>query len=486
MKKVYYILTGALLFSGYALNAQPTVPANPATGNAANCTVLGPGNTPIDQCVAGSTVFVTNFTGGTYNRGNNGNNLGVGAIWRFANIGTVGGVQINVEVTINSQFQADVTSMDNNAALDQAGNSVADFFAPTIRPDVNLNATDRRGYVQMTMNFFQGVNNFTTPVSISSLNMISYDADGSFEAGGATSQAWLRETRVAQVFGGGNPIVLAAGTTELVAYNYADGGNTWTGFAGGVYERTGISRCAQVASSFRYNSVGVSSVTFRLGYDFKAGTNGYNVGRPGREYGIKFGCYAFPSQSTLPVSLLSFSASLKNNTTSINWETENESEFSHFEVERKDGSGSFTAIGSKNANNSAARSNYQYSDNIAAASGDVFFYRLKMVDLNGRFKYSNEVLVRKGAKSLTGISMNPNPIVIGGVANVRFEAARPAIVTIRVLDLAGRTVLQQQSKAAEGTNTVAINNLERLQTGSYIIQLSNGDELTAAKFSVVR
>lgn len=488
MKTFYFLLTGAILFSSYALNAQPTVPANPATGNAGNCTILGPGNTPIDQCVAGSNVFVTNFSGGTYNRGNNGNNLGVGAIWRFSNIGTAGGgIQINAEVTINSQFQAEITNMDNNASIDQAGTSVADFFAPTIRPDVNLNAADRRGYVQLTINFFQGVNNYTTPVSISNLNMISYDADGSFETGGAISQAWFRETRVAQAFGGGNPIVLAEGTSELVAYNYADGGNTWTGFAGGVYERTGISRCSQVASSFRYNSVGINAVTLRLGYDFKAGTNGYNVGRPSREYGIKFGCYAFPSQTTLPVSLINFSASYRIGTITLTWETENETNFSHYEVERKSASASdYSSIASKTALGNTGRSAYQHSDNVTSLTDDVIYYRLKMVDIDGNYKYSNVLMVRKEKKMISGIIINPNPVLSGDAVTLRFEATASSMVTLRIVDMAGRQVLQQQNRVNEGANSIQVNSLGKLQPGIYIIQMSNGEELSAIKFAVVR
>ncbi|HPG11706.1 MAG TPA: T9SS type A sorting domain-containing protein [Chitinophagaceae bacterium] len=487
MKRLFYFITGVLIISGYNAKAQPTVPANPAAGNSNNCTVTGPGNTPIDQCPVGSNSFVTNFTGGIYNRGNNGNHLGTGAVWRFANIGTVAGVTVNAEVTINSQYQAVITSMDNNAALDQNGVSVADFFAPRIRPDVGLNNSDRRGYVQMTMNFFQGVNNYTTPIIISSLNMISYDADGSFEAGGATSQAWFRETRVAEVYGGGNPFVLASGMSELVAYNYSDAGSSWNGFAGGVYERDGISRCAEVASSFRYNVAGRSSITFRFGYDFRAGNNGYNVGLPNREYGVKFGCYAFPDQTTLPVTLVGFAASLKNNITTLTWESENEVSFSHYEVERKTASGSsYETVGSKGAERSSGRSVYQLNDDVTFVTDDVMYYRLKMVDLDGKFKYSNIIMVRKDQKMLNGITINPNPVSAGELTTIRFQSSARTDVTIRVIDMNGRIVSQQINKVNEGVNSVPVNNLERLQPGTYIVQLQNGVELSVIKFSVVR
>ncbi len=334
MKKNFILLTALILFSLTNSFGQPTQPGNPAAGNSSNCTVTGTGNVPLDQCAAQSTTFVSTFQGGVYNRGNNGNNLGAGAIWRFTNIGTVLGVTINAEVTVNSISNAVLTNMDDNTGTDQVGNPVAVFFAPVINPDVSLNASDRRGYVQFTVDFFQGVNNFTTPIIMNNLNLVSYDADGSFS--GTPSQAWFRETRVAQSYASGNPLILASSPSELIAYNYTHpAATTWTGFAGGVYERTGISRCAEVASSFRYGNGanGRSSITFRFGYDFKAGT-GYNIGTPGRQYGARFGCYNFPNQSTLPVNLLDFSVTRSGNNALLNWKTSFESNTDHFEIER--------------------------------------------------------------------------------------------------------------------------------------------------------
>jgi hypothetical protein len=116
----------------------------------------------------------------------------------------------------------------------------------------------------------------------------------------------------------------------------------------------------------------------------------------------------------------------------------------------------------------------------------VFFYRLRMVDLDGSADYSKEILVRRSQKALSGVAISPNPIMNGGAASVRFQASRSALVTLRVIDGTGKTVLQQQNKVAEGANSLSVNNIERLQPGIYVLQLSNGDELSATKFTVVR
>lgn len=195
----------------------------------------------------------------------------------------------------------------------------------------------------------------------------------------------------------------------------------------------------------------------------------------------------FPAQSTLPVTLLNFSAAYRNGVTVLNWETENEVNFSHYEVERKTESGAdYIIVDSKQANGNAGRSAYTSSDNISSLTDGVVYYRLRMVDVDGKFKYSNVIMVRKEKKTITGISLSPNPVISTANATVRFEAASNTVVSLRVMDMAGRQVLTQQNNVTGGTNSIQVNNLNRLQPGLYIIQLVNGNELSAFKFSVVQ
>lgn len=482
-----FLLTAGIAMLSLSAIAQPTIPANPATGNENNCTVLN-GASSVDQCPVGSLSFVTNFQSGSYNRGNSGDHLGTGAIWRFANVGNISGTTINAEVTVNSIYQAVLTNMDNATAEDQSGVSVSDFFSPQISPDVNLNGTSRRGYVQFTVSFFQGAGNYTTVKDIGSLNFISYDADGSYKNGGSSSDAWFRETRVAQVYAAGNPTVLASAASELVAYNYADGGSTWNGFAGGVYERDGISRCSQVASSFRYTPAGRNFISFRFGYDFKAGASNYNIGNPSREYGAKFGCYTFPNQITLPVKLISFSGSYKNNGTQLNWVAENQINFDRYEIERSSDGNNFSKIAEKTVAQSSmsSRQNFSQNDDLFTATGNIFFYRLKMVDADGTFSYSNVIMIRRDQKAIVGMTISPNPIVSGGTATVRFESASKNTVDFNVVDMSGRVVLKQQNNVTEGTNSIAITNLNRLQPGMYVLQMNDGTAVSVAKITIAQ
>jgi hypothetical protein len=292
---------------------------------------------------------------------------------------------------------------------------------------------------------------------------VHYDIDGNDANNVATGTAgsWYRETGMARRISVSNPQVLASGATDLIAYNYTDPvATSWTGFAGSVCEREGVSRCAQVTSSFSYLG-SLPSITFRMGYDYNAGGN---IGRPVRQYGSRLGCFNFPQEITLPVKLLSFSGSYNGAKTLLNWETANE-------VKSKTG---FSA------------SKYQYADELSGANENVFYYRLRMVDIDGKFSYSNVIMVRRDQKNMGGMTLSPNPVFSGSVVTIRLNADTKKNVEIRVIDNSGKVVLNQQNQLNEGINSIAFNNQNRLQSGIYTVQVIADNEILSSKLSVIR
>jgi hypothetical protein len=192
----------------------------------------------------------------------------------------------------------------------------------------------------------------------------------------------------------------------------------------------------------------------------------------------------FPLQSALPLTLLSFTANLRNDITTLDWEVENQVDFSHFEVERKTQNSNFTTIGTRTAINSNGRIHYEFNDAIAQSNENAFFYRLKMVDLDGKYSYSKTILVRKQDRYLTGISISPNPVLNIGDATIRFHSRANGIVTVRIIDMAGRVLSSQVRNVSTGTNSIYLNNPGDLPPGTYTIQLTNAGEVSTLKFSV--
>ncbi|MCA0389024.1 MAG: T9SS type A sorting domain-containing protein [Bacteroidetes bacterium] len=94
----------------------------------------------------------------------------------------------------------------------------------------------------------------------------------------------------------------------------------------------------------------------------------------------------------LPVELTSFTASVRNNTVNLNWETATEIDNYGFEIERKDNSTSWTKIGFVGGHYTSNSPKYYNFSDKPTGSGK-HSYRLKQIDNDGKFEYSPEVVV---------------------------------------------------------------------------------------------
>jgi hypothetical protein len=136
------------------------------------------------------------------------------------------------------------------------------------------------------------------------------------------------------------------------------------------------------------------------------------------------------STTVLPVELLSFTGKKwKSNSNLLNWNVASEVNFKEYQLERSiDKNNNFKTIGIINAENKA---NYIYTDNNLS-NGVSYYYRLKMVDLNGAFEYSPIVKINS---SLIGINVLPNPVK--GLLNITFENIDEKPTFINVINMKG-------------------------------------------------
>jgi Secretion system C-terminal sorting domain len=468
MKKMFTLLCATVLC------ATLSIAQNPVNCNASNCTTNG----TIDQCPTGSSNVVTNFQNAVQKTGNPcGNGLCVNSVWRFPNVATVSGNQVDAEIKVIAINNAVLDDIDDDAATDQAGNSIANFFGPRIGPDVNLNNSNRRGFVEFEIRFYQHFTNaalnYITLQPLTGLNFVHYDIDG--HSNGANG--WFRELGNVKEISTSNPVINASAGTELTTD--ASSGAGWRGFLGSVCERNGVSRCAQVAVSAAYTGA-FATLNFRMGYDYKAGSS---EGNPVRQYGARFGCFDFPGGGPLPVTLSNLGINYKAGIATLNWTSVYESNMKGYEIERSSNGAFFENIGFTSAKNQlGVTQNYQFADNIAALSANIFYYRLRMVDLDGKSKYSNVVTVRKDKTGTGGIAISPNPAA--NAAQLRLDAVKSGAASITVTDATGRVVLTQTAMIAAGSNNISLNNLYKLNEGIYNIRVSTGDEVYTERLMI--
>ena len=110
--------------------------------------------------------------------------------------------------------------------------------------------------------------------------------------------------------------------------------------------------------------------------------------------------------SSVPLTLLSFTAKKQQGKSMLQWKTTNEQKTSHFEIQRSKDGGLFTSIGSVNALNRYGEHNYSFADERPLPG--INFYRLKQLDIDGRYEFSRVVSLQ--FEDVVQIKTFPNPV----------------------------------------------------------------------------
>lgn len=184
--------------------------------------------------------------------------------------------------------------------------------------------------------------------------------------------------------------------------------------------------------------------------------------------------------SVLPITLLNFTATLQPQDVKLDWATSTEINSSHFVIQRSTDAVHFTNIASVDAaGNSSLERQYTYDDNqYLNAGSDVLYYRLQLVDIDGKYKYS-AVLSVKLKSAVTDLKVYPNPV--HDQLSVLFSAANANKIALRITDVNGKQIYYQTYTSGSASNLQNIN-VSGFATGSYFVQLVTDKESRIIKF----
>lgn len=185
--------------------------------------------------------------------------------------------------------------------------------------------------------------------------------------------------------------------------------------------------------------------------------------------------YFASSNIVLPVQLLSFKGSVQDNNTVLNWKTENEVNTSRFLIERSEDGTNFTAIGNVPSIRTSGSQvlDYAYTDaNSASRQLPVLYYRLRIVDLDGAYKYSNVVAVTF-ANPNGIITLSPNPVA--QETTVSILAPQDGSVKWVLVDNAGRVVMRNSLTVRKGNVATLKLNMSQLSAGMYYLKVNGAD-----------
>lgn len=179
---------------------------------------------------------------------------------------------------------------------------------------------------------------------------------------------------------------------------------------------------------------------------------------------------ATPGCSTLPVSGIVLSGKTEAGINILHWNTKTETNNNGFSVERSiDGTKfepiSFIKSTAVNGNSQSAIQ-YNYVDISPAAGAN--YYRLKQIDVDGKFAFSNTIMLRSNRTNTEFVKIYPNPVQDN--LNVVLNSSSANTVTITITDAVGKLIRSQRELIGVGETKLSVN-VSALGSGTYFIKV---------------
>jgi len=216
-------------------------------------------------------------------------------------------------------------------------------------------------------------------------------------------------------------------------------------------------------------NAGISSLSVRVGAD---NTSNASASRLRSFYFKKF---EYEHQGILSVnSLIYFGGTAQDNRVELKYELNEPSKVQEVIAERAGTDMVFTAFSKTGINEGQVK--YSLYD---AYTGDIAFYRIKIVNISGQLSYSNVLRFENRNKSKAIFKVYPS--IVNDQATVQFQSVTDETVMIQIVDFNGRIVYSKNNPVQKGFNNFSVNGLGNLGAGNYVLTVRKGKELLQQK-----
>jgi hypothetical protein len=395
-----------------------------------------------------ATSFVTNWltgvlTGNANNINSSAVNATVGITSSQGNSAFTGFGSFSSPVVSGSPFTTQLWSNVSNIAIG------CDFTA-------------KSNYADIVISFNTAVKNVTFNVAdIDKFNATSNAYYDEIEVTGTNSGMGVTNPAITKLVSGSN-VVNVSGNIATANIANGQGGNSasaWWDQDGTVVVNFGSTILTSINIRYRNNSASQND--------------------PG-EQSIAIGNISFQRVVALPLTLTSFNGAVANNAVKLNWTTAQEENLDAYVVEKSTNTSDWQTLSTvKATGNSNNPKEYNTIDPNAAP---VNYYRLKQVDMDGHYKYSQIIRIRNGAVDKTGIKIYPNPAINSAMVSINSESKQAA--HIKLYNQFGMQLLHLQRPLIAGSNNIPIPGIPALLTGSYIICVEDeaGNKIGTTQF----
>lgn len=500
--------------SGYLTSNGATPPASyPALDVAANA-IISPGGIEFNNSTCTITNYPTPICPGSFTPKLQIKNLGSSTITSVTATITVNG-------TPSTQTFTGLNIITSNTAILTFSNKTLIAGSNTVQysissPNGGLDAVSGNNTISQAINLTylpttapinEGIENATFPptgwslvASTSSSNWIR--STTAFKSGAASMKADFYNIGEGEEFAlVSSPINIAYNATSTLSFDYAynnyrsstgtnyygdtlnvlvstDCGNTWTS----VWKRGGSAlktvSTAGITSAFTPTSTQWASTpaSISLNSYLAQSIQIKFLAISGYSNNLYVDNIAVTGTSYVPMQFISFKGFVNTDKNiQLNFKTANEVNCASFIIEKSANGISFQEIGKLAAKNSAENL-YDFLDTKPFSS--INYYRIKQIDKDGKFIYSNIISLSTTKATINTVSLYPNPTKDKVTLNINAVNAEEA--TIKLLDALGKTVVLQKASLVRGNQAITFNT-QYLQTGVYTIVVAFANETITQK-----
>ena len=164
-----------------------------------------------------------------------------------------------------------------------------------------------------------------------------------------------------------------------------------------------------------------------------------------------------PFFTPLPINSITLSGNYNASNIALIWKVIGELNVARYEIERSNNAVDFSPLGNVGSRGNGDN-NYGFDDLLTSFTGSNVYYRIKIVDADGRVKYSN--LLRMSLSGIKKLIVLPNPF--NDVLNIQVTSVENTNANIRLINSGGQEVARVSQSFVTGLNSVQVTGLEQV------------------------
>lgn len=173
---------------------------------------------------------------------------------------------------------------------------------------------------------------------------------------------------------------------------------------------------------------------------------------------------------SVPVEMISFKAMSKENNIQLTWTTASEENNAGFEVQRSTNGKTFRTLDFVEGHGTTVEKQEYFYDDKELRKGQTYYYRLKQIDYDGQFEYSEVITASLKDNGDKVGEFFPNP-AIAGATQLAYTSAADADLSVAVYSVAGKLLYSEVHRVVAGDNLLSFD-FQHLTKGTVFIKLT--------------